>query len=70
MRAVSIICASFAAMVLQTLPAYAYLDPGTGSMLAQGLIAAFAGGAAFMGLYWRKFLALFSAKSNPTDKVE
>ena len=34
--------------------AYAYLDPGTGSIILQALIAFFAGAAAFVSLYWRK----------------
>ena len=32
--------------------AYAYLDPGTGSILLQGLIAAVAGAMATCGIYW------------------
>jgi hypothetical protein len=35
-------------------PAHAYLDPGTGSVLLQGLIAALAGVAATGVFYWRK----------------
>lgn len=34
-------------------PASAYLDPGTGSMLLQGLIAAFAAAVAAVFAYWR-----------------
>ena len=34
--------------------AHAYLDPGTGSIILQALIAFFAGVAAFVSLYWRK----------------
>lgn len=34
--------------------AFAYVDPGTGSMIVQVLIAALVGGAAFFGAFWRK----------------
>jgi uncharacterized membrane-anchored protein len=35
-------------------PAFAYVDPGTGSMVIQIVIAALVGGAAFIGAFWRK----------------
>ena len=35
--------------------AQAYIDPGLGSMLIQGLIAVIAAGVAYTTLYWRKF---------------
>jgi ABC-type Mn2+/Zn2+ transport system permease subunit len=34
--------------------ASAYVDPGTGSMVVQAVIAALVGGAAFIGAFWRK----------------
>lgn len=47
----------FLAAMLLLVPlasAYAYVDPGTGSMVVQVLIAALVGGAAFIGAFWRK----------------
>ena len=41
-------------------PAYAYLDPGTGSILVQGLIAAIAGGLYMMKVYWSRLTAFFA----------
>lgn len=41
-------------------PAYAYLDPGTGSMLLQGLIAGVAAGWAMLSLYGQKLKATLS----------
>ena len=35
-------------------PVFAYVDPGTGSMVIQIVIAALVGGAAFIGAFWRK----------------
>lgn len=40
-------------------PAYAYLDPGTGSMLLQGLIGGLAVAMSFISLYWQKVKSFF-----------
>jgi hypothetical protein len=39
--------------------AHAYIDPGTGSLILQGLIAAIAGVAVTVGVYWNRLKALF-----------
>lgn len=57
--------------------AYAYLDPGTGSMLLQGLIAAIAAGLVVVKLYWQKMKAFLfgrgrkgnSPADSPADNV-
>jgi hypothetical protein len=45
-----------------------YLDPGSGSLLIQLLIAALAGLAIFFGSNWRKIKRLF--KKNKTQDAE
>ena len=35
--------------------AYAYLDPGSASLILQGILAAIVGGIATIGIYWNKF---------------
>jgi len=45
-----------------TLPAYAYLDPGTGSMVLQAIIGAIAVGGAAVSVYWAKFKSLFTSR--------
>jgi hypothetical protein len=35
-------------------PAYAYIDPGAGSIILQGLIGGIAAGIAFLSVYFRK----------------
>ena len=48
--------------------AHAYLDPGTGSMLLQGLIGGVAAAMGVAGLYWSKIKAFFSKDSvNKTE---
>ena len=51
-------------------PAHAYLDPGTGSILLQGLFAAVVGGLVTIRLYWAKLKTLFGSmvgKKAPTQ---
>lgn len=45
--------------------AQAYIDPGVGSMLVQGLIAAFAAAAAGIGIFWDKVRNLFGSRRPP-----
>ncbi len=58
------------AVVLATAsPAYAYLDPGTGSLLLQGAIAAAAAMFGMASLWWQRvkaFIGSFSKSSAPT----
>ncbi len=41
-------------LLVPLVSAFAYVDPGTGSMVIQALIAALVGGAAILGAFWRK----------------
>ena len=50
-------------LVLVPSPAFAYLDPGTGSVLLQGLLATIAAVGATLGYYWRSFTNYFSPKN-------
>lgn len=42
-------------------PVYAYLDPGTGSMIVQGLLAGIAMSLMAIKMYWQKLLGLFNS---------
>lgn len=44
-----------------TLPAHAYLDPGTGSMILQGILGAIAVAGAVVSVYWNKLKLLVSS---------
>jgi len=46
------------------LSAYAYLDPGTGSIILQGAIAAIAAGLVVMKTYWYKVKMFFGKTDN------
>ena len=58
-------------LISYTSPVYAYLDPGTGSILLQGLIGGIAAAIAFLSIYWQKVKAFFGkeeADKDTTDK--
>lgn len=61
----------FAAVFLAVLTphAHAYLDPGTGSMILQGIIAAVAVVGLTLKNYWYKVRAFFG-KETPTSLLE
>jgi len=48
--------------------AHAYLDPATGSIILQGIIAGVAGGLLTLKIFWGKITGFFSKnKDNPND---
>lgn len=46
-------------LMLSANPAYAYLDPGTGSMVVQAVIAAVAAVSVSIGIFRRRLISLF-----------
>ena len=50
---------SLLVLALFPAPLFAYLDPGTGSILIQGLIGLVAAGAVAGKVFWHKISALF-----------
>ncbi len=47
--------------------AYAYLDPGSGSMLLQLVLGGLAGLAVIAKLYWHRLLTLFGVHSQQAE---
>jgi hypothetical protein len=60
-----------ALLVLTTEPAFAYLDPGTGSMLLQVILGGVAAVAVAIKLFWYKIRAAvgLGKKSNAEDET-
>jgi hypothetical protein len=50
--------------------ASAYIDPGVGSILLQGLLGAVAGGVAVGATFWRKIRDFFSRASQSNGTPE
>lgn len=57
---VSLVAIYAALACVVSTPAYAYLDPGTGSMILQGIIGAIAIGAAYISMFWHRVKGFFS----------
>lgn len=51
-------------------PAHAYLDPGTGSLIIQGIIGAIAAIGVTSRLYWYRIKAYFNGDQNRTNETE
>lgn len=59
----------FIFLLISTVNSYAYLDPGTGSMIIAAIAAAIASVATFISFYWNK-LKNFFKKNKENDKNE
>jgi hypothetical protein len=57
-------------VLLVSRSAYAYLDPGTGSMLVQGLLAAIAVASATVAAFWTRIVRFFRGQRNAGRSVE
>lgn len=55
-----------AAMAWSTMPAYAYLDPGSVSFVLQGVVGGVAATTAVIGGYWSKIKWFFSSRDRVT----
>lgn len=58
-----------AVICMYPMPAAAYLDPGTGSLIIQGIVGALAAAAVTLKLYWHKFKALFRPRQKDQQPV-
>ena len=54
--------------LLYSVPSYAYLDPGTGSILLQGLIGGIAAGFVVIKIYFHRFLLFFGLRKDLEEK--
>jgi len=55
------------AVLLSAAPAMAYIDPGTGSFLIQGLIAAVVGAGVVIKVFWGRIKAALTGSKPPVD---
>jgi hypothetical protein len=57
----------FCALTLTPAPAHAYIDPGTGSFVIQGIIAAVVGVGFAIKMFWHRIKAFLTGKPLPTE---
>ena len=57
-----LVVAIVGAVALAPSSAHAYIDPGTGSMVLQGIIAGVVGGLVVIKMYWQRIKAIFSRR--------
>ncbi len=55
-------------LVALTGPAHAYIDPGTGAIILQGIIAAMATGLYFIRSKFRALLHLITGRKGPSNE--
>lgn len=55
---------------INPIPAYAYLDPGTGTLILQSIIGGLAAAGAFASLYFQKLKTFFSKKNPDSESIE
>ena len=58
------------ALGVVALPAHAYLDPGSGSLIIQGVIGAIAAIGVTMKLYWHKIKLKLGGRKLPDTESE
>lgn len=69
MRKINILTLLFILALFTTpLVAYAYLDPGTGSLIIQAVLAALFGAAFTVKIYWRKIKVLLSGSKKNEEE--
>jgi len=64
-----IVTSSLFWILLLVSPAYAYIDPGSGSMILQLILGGLAGLVVIIKLYWGRFLTMFGIRKK-TDESE
>jgi hypothetical protein len=60
--------ASLMMFILFPAPAMAYIDPGTGSFIIQGIIALVVGAGVAVKMYWHRIKAFFTGKTVTIDE--
>lgn len=60
----------FLLLGLSSLPAHAYLDPGSGSLIIQSLIGAAAALGVTLKLYWHKIKLKLSGRKAPESEID
>ena len=63
-----ILIISFSFIMFFNTKAFAYLDPGTGSIILQGILGAIAAAATYCSIYFQKIKDFFNKKNRKKNK--
>ena len=66
-RSLSLLVLTLLAMGLWPASAHAYIDPGTGSFVIQGIIAAVVGASFAIKVFWHRIVSALTGKSPVED---
>ena len=72
MKRSNVFCMSFfglSCLLILAQPAHAYIDPGTGSMVLQLVLAGLAGLGLALKIFWRRLVAFFGKKEKGPDQM-
>jgi len=69
-RTIGLVALSLVCFILSTNTSFAYIDPGSGSMIMQVLIAFILGILTAIKLYWSKIKSYFSKNSDASNSEE
>jgi len=58
-KGVLVSCVACALFLVSAAPAYAYIDPGTGSMIVQAIAASVLAAGAMVGVFWQAIKNFF-----------
>lgn len=70
LKITTILTLFFLYIILSTDTSHAYIDPGSGSMLLQVLIASILGILTVIKIYWARLKTFFSSKSDTNSSEE
>mgnify|MGYP006114167827 CR=1 FL=1 len=65
-----ILITTFIFVLFLNTKAFAYLDPGTGSIILQSILGAIAAGASYCAIYWQKIKNFFNKRVKKKDKKD
>ena len=65
----ALVLAVYILLVISVVPAHAYIDPGSGSMLLQLLLGGVAGIILALKIFWRRILSFFHVKSKDDEET-
>lgn len=70
MRKTMILGVSLSILFIVIQPSYAYLDPGSGSMMLQVILGGLAGLGVLLKIFWRRIISFFGFGKKQEEKAE